>query len=187
MLFFHPSMQATLGILFLTKDYLSNFLKNMWNNGSFIFFYFFWGVCGVVCGPGIRLDCFFSESLQQICFLGTTQISFLASAFLSWLCLLGFLCLKPSFFSPKNSEISMSSSHWGSGNGIRQGWWFGSEKLRWKRHQPTNQPTHPGMVVGCAKKTHWIHGFWDTGIAWFEGMQMFFLKPHVMVLSKNPN
>ena len=41
-----------------------------------------------------------------------------------------------------------------------------------KNHQPTNPSRDGGWLT--AKKTHWIHGFWDTGIAWFEGMQMFF-------------
>ena len=61
-LFFHPSMQATLGIFFLTKRYLSNFLKNMCKNGSFISFYLFFCVCVCVewyVALDIRLDPFF--------------------------------------------------------------------------------------------------------------------------------
>lgn len=188
-LFFHPSMQATLGIFFLTQKYLSNFLKNMWKHGSFIFFYFFFR--GVWSGmwPWISgWTHFFRKVCNIYVFFWTTQTSQLPGMFAFFFLVMfpWFLFLKPSFFPQKNLEISMSSSHWGSGwkDGIRQGWWFGSEKLRWKE-PPTNQPIQGWWLV-CAKKTHWkwVLGYRDPVVG---RMQMFFLKTHVMVLCENLN
>lgn len=143
-------------------------------NGSFIFFYFFWGVCGVVYGPGIRLDCFFFRKVCNIyVFFGTTQVK-LASwhlpFYLGCVCLDFFLFEAQFFFSNQNHGDLHVILPLGN-PGIRQGWWFGSEKLRWKE-PPTNQPIQGWWLV--VRKRHIENGFWkcrDTGVG---GMQVFF-------------
>ena len=64
----------------------------------------------------IRLDPFFSESLQHICFFWTTQVSFLACLPFFFLVMFAwFLFVWSPFFSPKKTWRSPceSSSHWG--------------------------------------------------------------------------